>query len=118
MATDMSACCLKPASRETELGACRWNRASLLMQLLKTTMKSQAEDRTASWAALKRECDERGIRVPSYVTFCLAVQARPAFEQTLKRQRPTRGLCALALLFRVAANHAAPWRPPLRNRSH
>jgi transposase InsO family protein len=42
--------------------------------------------RTASWAALKRTCDERGIAAPSYVTFCLAVRARPPFEQTLKRQ--------------------------------
>jgi transposase InsO family protein len=42
--------------------------------------------RTASWAALKRICEERGIVVPSYATFCLAVRARPVFEQTLKRQ--------------------------------
>jgi putative transposase len=42
--------------------------------------------RAASWAALKRACEERGIVAPSYVTFCLAVRERPAFEQTLKRQ--------------------------------
>ena len=42
--------------------------------------------RVASWAALKRTCEERGIVAPSYVSFCLAVRERPAFEQTLKRQ--------------------------------
>lgn len=42
--------------------------------------------RAASWAALKRACEERGIVAPSYVTFCLAVRKRRAFEQTLKRQ--------------------------------
>jgi transposase InsO family protein len=42
--------------------------------------------RAASWAALKRTCEEKGVVVPSYVTFCLAVRERPMFEQTLKRQ--------------------------------
>jgi transposase InsO family protein len=42
--------------------------------------------RAASWAALKRTCEERAIVAPSYVSFCLAVRERPAFEQTLKRQ--------------------------------
>jgi putative transposase len=42
--------------------------------------------RAASWAALKRACEERAIVAPSYVSFCLAVRERPAFEQTLKRQ--------------------------------
>ena len=40
----------------------------------------------ASWAALKRKCDEHGVAAPSYVTFCLAVRERPVFEQTLKRR--------------------------------
>jgi hypothetical protein len=40
----------------------------------------------ASWAALKRKCDEHGVVAPSYVTFCVAVRERPAFEQTLKRK--------------------------------
>jgi putative transposase len=40
----------------------------------------------ASWAALKRRCDERGIVAPSYVTFCAAARKRPVFEQTLKRR--------------------------------
>ncbi len=60
---------------------------SLLMQYVENDYENlRQKTKTASWAALKRECDERGIRVPSYATFCLAVQARPAFEQTLKRQ--------------------------------
>jgi hypothetical protein len=42
--------------------------------------------RAASWAALKRTCEEKGIVAPSYVTFCLAVRDRPAFEQALNRQ--------------------------------
>lgn len=40
----------------------------------------------ASWAALKRKCDECGAAAPSYVTFCAAVRGRPAFEQMLKRR--------------------------------
>jgi len=42
--------------------------------------------RAASWAGLKRTCEEKNIVVPSYVTFCIAVRERPIFEQTLKRQ--------------------------------
>ena len=42
--------------------------------------------RAASWAALKRACDEQGVVAPSYVTFCLTVRRRPAFEQALKRR--------------------------------
>ena len=40
----------------------------------------------ASWAALKRKCDDHGVVTPSYVTFCAAVRERPVFEQALKRQ--------------------------------
>jgi putative transposase len=42
--------------------------------------------KAASWWALKRTCEEKGIVAPSYVTFCLAVRERPACEQTLKRE--------------------------------
>jgi transposase InsO family protein len=42
--------------------------------------------RVASWAALKRQCDEHGVVAPSYVTFCTAVRERPLFEQMLKRR--------------------------------
>ena len=44
--------------------------------------------RAASWMALKRTCEEKGLVAPSYVTFCFAVRERPAFEQTLKREGP------------------------------
>ncbi|MGH9587998.1 MAG: TnsA endonuclease N-terminal domain-containing protein [Acidobacteriaceae bacterium] len=42
--------------------------------------------KVASWAALKRKCDELGIIAPSYVTFCTAARERPTFLRTLKRQ--------------------------------
>jgi hypothetical protein len=31
----------------------------------------------ASWAALKRKCDDHGVVTPSYVTLCAAVRTRP-----------------------------------------
>jgi putative transposase len=42
--------------------------------------------RVASWAALKRTCNDRGLVAPSYVSFCAAVRGRPTFDQTLKRK--------------------------------
>jgi len=42
--------------------------------------------RFATWAMLRRACEEKGIVAPSYVTFCLAVRERPVFESVLKRQ--------------------------------
>ncbi|MHB1934998.1 MAG: transposase family protein [Acidobacteriaceae bacterium] len=59
--------------------------------LLKQFVENDYEDlrqktKSASWVSLKRECDQHGIGVPSYVTFCLATRERPVFEQTLKRQ--------------------------------
>jgi len=42
--------------------------------------------RFATWAMLRRACEEKGIVAPSYVTFCLAVRQRPVFENVLKRQ--------------------------------
>jgi putative transposase len=42
--------------------------------------------RFATWAMLRRTCEEKGIVAPSYVTFCLAVRQRPVFENVLKRQ--------------------------------
>jgi len=60
---------------------------SVLTQYIENDYENlRQKTKTASWAALKRECDERGICVPSYATFCLAVRDRPVFEQTLKRQ--------------------------------
>jgi transposase InsO family protein len=42
--------------------------------------------RYASWIQLKLACDAQATPAPSYKTFCLAVSARPTFDQTLKRQ--------------------------------
>lgn len=42
--------------------------------------------RYASWVGLKASCEEQGVPVPSYKTFCVAVEQRPAFDQTLKRK--------------------------------
>lgn len=75
--------------------ASRGNRSSrlpeasrkLLTDFVLTDFESlKQKTRAASWAGLKRLCEEHGVAVPSYVTFCLAVRERPAFEQTLKRQ--------------------------------
>lgn len=40
----------------------------------------------AVYAVLKRECEERGIVVPSYKTFSNMVKIRPRYKQTLKRK--------------------------------
>jgi transposase InsO family protein len=62
------------------------SRALLAEFVTKDYESLKQKTRVASWAALKRTCDEKGIVAPSYVTFCLAVRERPAFDQTLKRQ--------------------------------
>jgi putative transposase len=59
----------------------------LLTQFINTDYETlKQKTMVASWAALKRKCDERGVIAPSYVTFCVAVRERPIFEQTLKRR--------------------------------
>jgi len=40
----------------------------------------------ASWIQLKLACETQGTPTPSYKTFCVSVQQRPAFDQTLKRK--------------------------------
>src|SRR5271165_284004 len=42
--------------------------------------------RYASWVGLKLACENQGVAVPSYKTFCVAVKNQPALNQTLKRQ--------------------------------
>lgn len=60
---------------------------SLLVEFVANDYENlKQKTRAASWAALKRACEERSIVAPSYVTFCLAVRERPVFEQILKRQ--------------------------------
>jgi len=59
---------------------------NLLIQFVESDYENlRQKTKLASWAALKRKCDERGIVAPSYVTFCAATQKRSAFEQTFKR---------------------------------
>ncbi len=48
------------------------------------TLKQKTK--TASWLALRLECDQRGIIAPSYKTYRLAIRRRSGFEQTLKRR--------------------------------
>jgi transposase InsO family protein len=43
-------------------------------------------NRFVVWAKLKGECEARGIRAPSYRTFCREVMNRPRHEQRMKRQ--------------------------------
>lgn len=42
----------------------------------------------ASWLGLKSVCDQKGVVLPSYKTYRLAIRRRPVLEQTLKRQGP------------------------------
>ena len=59
----------------------------LLTEFVETDYENlKQKTMVASWAALKRKCDERGVITPSYVMFSAAVRQRPVFEQTLKRQ--------------------------------
>ena len=73
----------------------RGNRTSRLSEVSRDLLRQFVENDyetlrqkslLASWAALKRKCDECGVTAPSHVTFNAAVRSRPAFEQTLKRQ--------------------------------
>jgi putative transposase len=73
----------------------RGNRRSKLPELSRKLLTQFIEDDYeslkqkslfASWAALKKKCDESDVAAPSHVTFNSAVRKRPAFEQTLKRK--------------------------------
>ncbi|MGA2889809.1 MAG: Mu transposase C-terminal domain-containing protein [Terracidiphilus sp.] len=73
----------------------RGNRTSRLPELSRKLLTQFIEDDYeslkqkslfASWAALKKKCDELGVAAPSHVTFNAAVRRRSAFEQTLKRK--------------------------------
>ncbi len=83
----MSACCRRQASRGNRNPRLPEASRKLLAEFIANDYENlKQKTRAASWAALKRACEERGIVAPSYVSFCLAVRERPAFEQTLKRQ--------------------------------
>lgn len=60
---------------------------NLLVQFIENDYEDlRQKTRVASWAALKRKCDELGIIAPTYVTFCTAVRERSTYLRTLKRQ--------------------------------
>ena len=59
----------------------------LLIQFVENDYEDlRQKSKVASWAALKRKCDELNVVAPTYVTFCNAVRKRPTFQQALKRQ--------------------------------
>jgi len=60
-------------------------RTALLQSIENDYETLKQKTRLASWAALKRGCDESGIVAPSYATFCAAVRRRNKFRQALKR---------------------------------
>jgi putative transposase len=73
----------------------RGNRAPKLPEASRRLMQEHIEQdyetlkqktKYASWIQLKLVCEAQATTTPSYKTFCLAVQRRPAFDQTLKRQ--------------------------------
>jgi transposase InsO family protein len=47
---------------------------------------NKQKNKQSVYAALLRECEERGAIAPSYKTFTLAVNSRPNYEQTRKRK--------------------------------
>jgi hypothetical protein len=60
---------------------------NLLVQFVENDYEDlRQKTKVASWATLKRKCDELGILAPTYVTFCTAVRERSTFLRTLKRQ--------------------------------
>jgi hypothetical protein len=77
------------------------NRSSRLSEesrhLLAQFVENDYEDfrqktKVASWAALKRKCDDLGIIAPTYVTFCTAVRERPAFLRTMNNPAASSGV--------------------------
>lgn len=91
----------------------------LLIQFIENDYENlRQKTKIASWAALKRKCDERGIEAPSYVTFCVAVRERATFRTNVKAAGAPRRVHPCILLFRVGTDYAAPWRPSFRDRAH
>ena len=77
----------KTGARGNRTGRLTEESRKLLIQFVDNDYENlRQKTRVASWAALKRKCDEHGVVAPSYVTFCVAVRERPVFEQTLKRR--------------------------------
>jgi putative transposase len=72
----------------------------------------------ASWAALKRKCDEQGVTAPRLRNILRCSAKATDFRTNARAQRPTSCLYSRIFLFRVGADYATPWRPPLRDRPH
>jgi transposase InsO family protein len=73
----------------------RGNRAAKLPEASRRLMQEHIErdyetlkqkTKYASWIQLQLVCEAHATPAPSYKTFCLAVRARPTFDQTLKRR--------------------------------
>lgn len=47
---------------------------------------NKQKNKRSVYAALLRECEERGVIAPSYKTFTIAAGSRPSYEQTRKRK--------------------------------
>jgi len=59
----------------------------LMMELIARDYETNKQKNKHSvYAALLRECEERGLPAPSYKTFAKAIDSRPGYEQTYKRQ--------------------------------
>lgn len=59
----------------------------LMMELIAHDYETNKQKNKHSvYAALLRECEERGLPAPSYKTFAKAIDSRPGYEQTYKRQ--------------------------------
>jgi putative transposase len=75
----------------------------LLIQFISDDYETlRQRTRMASWAALKRQCDEQGIVAPGYATFCAAVRERPVFEQTLSRKGRRAAYAHASFYFELA----------------
>lgn len=59
----------------------------LMTEVIDTEYESVKQKRKiACWAFLKARAAQLGVQVPSYTTFCRAINERSRFTQTLKRQ--------------------------------
>ena len=75
---------------------------NLLVQFVENDYEDlRQKTKVASWATLKRKCDELGIVAPTYVTFCTAVQERSTFLRTLKRQGRRASYTHLSFYFEL-----------------
>jgi putative transposase len=65
---------------------CEASRRLMEESLVQDYETLKQKTRYASWVGLRLSCEAKAIPVPSYQTFCVAVNKRSSFSQTLKRQ--------------------------------